>query len=139
MPHFTTWPPELGSPKAKFVVEEFKFAKTKLTGPETRLVEKYGTLFQGYEDPRVTTSSTEYEHFMKVLRAFEERSISSADAYRDFIKEWTDKAEPLNKKERAWFKYRTIQEEAKRLKEEQRRESIRSPERDEYIKSRLLP
>jgi len=111
-----------------------------LTGPERRLLQKCGTKLQAFSAGRSTSTSDEYKHFMKVLQAFEEgNSISSSDGYRQFLKACDDAAEPISKEERVWLKYRTMLEEERRLKKQHEQELIKSPEREEYIKSRLVP
>ena len=141
MPHLESWPLELGDPKEKFHVKpSFKFTSMKLTGQEKRLLQRCGKRFQAFEDGMSKSSSDEYKHFMKVLQEFKEGSwISSNDRYRQFIKVCENSAEPITKKERVWLKYQTMLEEEKRLKQQHEEELIRSPERDEYIKSRLVP
>jgi uncharacterized protein YifE (UPF0438 family) len=112
----------------------------RLNGPERKLLERRGTRLKAYEENKGTRSSSdEYKHFMKVLQAYEERSISSSDAYKQFMKLCEDNAEAITEEERVWLKYRTMLEEEKRLKEQHEAELKNSPERKEYIKSRLVP
>ena len=134
--------PEFLDLKEKFHIKpssSFKFTKVRLTGPEKKVLRKGGTRIQAYADRMATSTSDEYTRFMKLLQAFNEKSISSSEAYKEFMKNCEDNAEPITERERVWFKYRAMGEEEKRLREEQRKESISSPERDEYLKSRLLP
>jgi uncharacterized protein YifE (UPF0438 family) len=138
---FMTWPLDLEDSKAKFHVRpNFKFTKMVLTGAERKSLERWGTLFQAFqEDARVSSSSADYKHFMKVLENFKQNSITSAETFRAFVRTWQEKADPITNKERAWFKYQTMLKEEKRLKNEHEDSRIHSSERDEYIKSRLVP
>jgi uncharacterized protein YifE (UPF0438 family) len=139
--HFTTWPLDLGDPKEKFHVKpEFKFTKMNLTGPERKLLEKCGTRFEAFQkDVRVTSSGEEYKHFIQVLKAFEATSVSSSEGFRRFVKVWEANGNRISRKERVWLKYLVMLKEEKELKKRHEYESISSPERDEYIKSRLVP
>jgi uncharacterized protein YifE (UPF0438 family) len=140
MPDFATWPPHLGEPNEEFHVNaSFKFTKMVLTDPEKDLLRRWGTQLKAFEEKEPTSSGEAYEHFMRVLQLYEEESISSTDAYRQFMKLCKHDGARITEKERVWFKYRTMLEEEKRLKKQHEEEQKHSPEREEYIKSRLLP
>ena len=104
--------------REKFHIEDFKYTKIRLTGRERKLLVKHGTRLQTFADGSARSTSDEYLHFMKVH---------------------SRKAVTETPKERAWLKYQSMREDNSRLREAYRQERIKSPERDEYIRSRLVP
>jgi uncharacterized protein YifE (UPF0438 family) len=104
--------------REKFQIETFRYTKIRLTRKERKLLEKYGTRLQAFAAGAARSTSDDYVHFIKVH---------------------SRKAAPETPKERAWLKYQAIREDNTRLREAYRQERIKSPERDEYIRSRLVP
>jgi uncharacterized protein YifE (UPF0438 family) len=104
--------------KEKFQVENLRYTKIRLTGRERKLLEKHGTRLQAFADGSARSTSDEYLHFMKVH---------------------SREADAKTPKEHAWLKYQSMLENNIHLREASRQERIQSPERDEYIRSRLVP
>ncbi len=104
--------------RERYRLKRFKYTGIKFSGSEKVFLRKHGTAPNALWDGTMTPITQRQKHFVDACSGI---------------------TDPNTEEERIWLKYVSMLSDEKRLADARRQELINSPEREEYIKSRLLP